>query len=249
MDIKTKRHLRIVWQNMKNRCFDPTNHHYKDYGGRGITICKRWYDFNSFFNDMIPTYKKGLQIDRKDNMSGYSIDNCQWVDKFTQANNKRNNHLITYNGQTKTLAEWSKYLNIPYSTLISRINKRNWPIKEAFEKPRLNPAKERLITYNGKTHNISKWSEITGINTTTLMYRFQNNFPIDKIFKNPKTRKKQTFKNHHVTYNGKTLLVSEWAKLLDINYGTFISRFKAGWPIEQIMSTPASCHNKLRLLI
>lgn len=235
---KIKKHLRIVWQNIRNRCLNPNNPRFKDYGGRGIKICKKWSDFETFFNDMSKNYKPGLQIERIKNNRGYSPSNCKWASKTEQANNKRNSHFITHNGQTKTLAEWAKDLNIPYTALISRINKHKWPLDKALTKRVAKPAKERLVKWRGKTYNISTWSKITGIGETTLQYRLKAGFSVEDLFKKPSPRRKQRFKDHHIEWNNEKLLISEWAKKLNINYGTLISRFKMGWPLKRIMKTP-----------
>jgi len=72
-----------------------------------------------------------LTLDRIDNDSDYKPSNCRWVTRKEQAWNKRNNHLITFNGKTQSLAAWSDETGIPYGTLESRINKLYWPIKRA----------------------------------------------------------------------------------------------------------------------
>jgi hypothetical protein len=103
--------------------------------------------------------------------------------------------------------------------------------------PRSNPTKEHVISWNNESHNLYQWSKITGIAVTTLLYRLEHNFTVEKIFAKPKKRKAPTFKNHRVTWRGETKLVSEWSKELGINYVTLICRFKAKWPIDRIFST------------
>jgi hypothetical protein len=119
--------LYSVWSNMKYRCYDIKNREYKRYGMRGIIICNEWKnDFISFYNWAINNgYQDNLTIDRKDNDGNYEPNNCRWITNQEQCNNKRNNRLITINGQTKNLAEWSKISGINRDTLIGRIN-RNW---------------------------------------------------------------------------------------------------------------------------
>jgi len=239
-------HLRTVWYNMKKRCLNKKDAQYPYYGGRDIKICSQWNNFETFLEDMIPTYKKGLQIERIDNNDGYFPKNCKWVTPIGQANNKRNNHMVTCGGETKTLAQWAKELEIPYSTLICRINKHGWDTDKALSTQAMPHTQRRLITWKNKTLSLSEWSKITGIGATTISYRFNAGFTSDKIFAKPRKMKRQTFKNHRVTWNGKTLLVSEWAKRLNIGYTTLISRFKANWPIDRIFSTdPKEYHTSL----
>lgn len=77
------------WQHMKSRCLDPTNPRYKDYGGRGITICSRWFTFENYLKDVgLPP--KGMQLDRIDNDGDYEPTNCRWVTPKENSNNRRN---------------------------------------------------------------------------------------------------------------------------------------------------------------
>lgn len=78
-----------IWNQMKQRCNNKNYTNYEYYGARGITICEEWLDINNFINDMYPSYKEGLSIDRIDNNKGYSKDNCRWSDKSTQVRNTR----------------------------------------------------------------------------------------------------------------------------------------------------------------
>lgn len=120
-----------TWHNMKQRCFNKNSSHYKNYGGRGIKVCDEWLEFMNFYNwAMSNEYSEELTIDRIDVNGNYEPDNCRWVDNKTQCNNKRNNHLITYNGKTHTMMEWSRLLNIKYDVLRFRL-KRGWDIEKA----------------------------------------------------------------------------------------------------------------------
>ena len=129
-----------IWQSMKQRCYCKTCDVYKYYGERRIVVCDEWLGENGFINfynwAVNNDYKDNLTIDRKDNNSNYSPENCRWVDMFTQANNKRNNKIITYNGTTDTLANWAKKYNINERVLGWRIRK-GWDIEKALTlKPR-----------------------------------------------------------------------------------------------------------------
>ena len=77
------------WCNMKTRCTNPNFKQYKDYGGRGITICKEWLDsFEQFYKDMGPK-PKGMTLDRIDNNKGYEPLNCKWSTYSEQNKNRR----------------------------------------------------------------------------------------------------------------------------------------------------------------
>lgn len=93
------------WFAMKSRCLDKNNESYKNYQGRGITVCDKWLSFSGFYEDMGETYIEGYSIDRIDNYKGYSKDNCRWADYQTQAYNKR---MLTSNKSGKTGVSWHK---------------------------------------------------------------------------------------------------------------------------------------------
>ena len=107
-----------------DRCRREDNDNYNRYGGRGIDVCSEWDDFAEFQRWAIDNgYNEDLTIDRIDNDDGYCPENCRWVDTLTQGNNRTTNHVITYNGETHTIAEWSRILGIKYPTLYSRLNR------------------------------------------------------------------------------------------------------------------------------
>jgi hypothetical protein len=123
---KTKR-LYGIWKGMINRCYDTKNHAYNNYGGRNIKICDEWLgDRKKFYKwAFLNGYQDNLTIDRIDNNGNYEPSNCRWATAKEQANNRRYTHrrLITYNGETLSVTEWSKKTGINKSTLSCRVNK------------------------------------------------------------------------------------------------------------------------------
>lgn len=130
-----KRHTRLytIYANIKTRCYNKKNIRYKLYGARGITMCEEWKnDFQSFYDwSMANGYREDLTIDRIDNNGNYEPSNCRWVTWRGQQNNRRNNHLIEFNGHAHTMAEWSRLIGIPYQTLVRRINVYGWSVERA----------------------------------------------------------------------------------------------------------------------
>lgn len=130
---KTK--LYRVWHSMKDRCLLETSRAFKHYGGRGISVCEEWLKYEPFYRWAIENgYKEGLSIDRIDVDGNYEPSNCRWVSKAIQANNKRSNRVICYNGISHTAREWSEILGIKYTTLIKRLDE-GWSVEDAFERP------------------------------------------------------------------------------------------------------------------
>ena len=112
-----------IWCSIKSRCYNPNTKPYQNYGGRGITMCDEWKNsFESFSEWAVHNgYGDGLSIDRVDNDGNYCPDNCRWVDGVAQANNRRTNRLLTYNGQTMNITQWAKQLGISPKTLFTRV--------------------------------------------------------------------------------------------------------------------------------
>lgn len=128
--------LYSVWLNMRSRCYNPKNKKYKDYGGRGILICEEWAEFLNFKKWAESNgFYKNLTIDRIDNNGNYCPENCRWITQKEQTRNKRTNHLLTFNGETKTMAEWSEITGIKYHTLKNRINKYGYSVSRALTEP------------------------------------------------------------------------------------------------------------------
>ncbi len=124
-----------IWRGIKCRCLNPKDYQFKNYGGRGITICKRWINsFENFWEDMIIGYRDDLEVDRKNINGNYTPENCRWATRKQQTNNSRQNHLLTFNGKTQPLTAWSEELGIPIGALRSRVRDQ-WPIEIALTAP------------------------------------------------------------------------------------------------------------------
>lgn len=125
------------WQGIKQRCGCKSANEYERYGGRGIKVCDDWAQSFKSFEDwaLANGYSDNLTIDRIDTEGDYTPDNCRWVSYKVQANNKSNNIVIHYQGQTKTLMEWCEVLNLPYSTIHKRIKESGWDYEDALSIP------------------------------------------------------------------------------------------------------------------
>jgi len=118
------------WCSMKGRTMNPSNPAYDRYGGRGITVSKSWLSFEGFFADMGERPTLEYSLDRIDNDGSYCKENCRWATRCEQGHNKSNNALLTYAGQTKSIAEWAEGLAMKYSTLWHRLH-RGWSVERA----------------------------------------------------------------------------------------------------------------------
>ncbi len=116
-----------AWRNMKRRCYGDykNSKYYKNYGGRGISVCAEWLnDFMTFYNWAINNgWVTGLTIDRADNEGNYEPSNCRWVNRAFQLRNRRNNRMVTYKYLTMTAKDWAGALSISYAAFRKRLNK------------------------------------------------------------------------------------------------------------------------------
>lgn len=110
---ESKTRLYRIWRGMKERCERQTSKEYARYGGRGISICDQWHEYPRFRDWALANgYSETLTLDRIDNDGDYAPDNCRWATHREQANNRGNNHKVSYNGETKNIAEWARQFGI-----------------------------------------------------------------------------------------------------------------------------------------
>lgn len=137
-------HTRLynVWKDIKKRCYNPKTRSYANYGAKGITVCEEWKNDFVAFHDW--AYANGYDenaeygtctIDRIDVNGNYCPENCRWVTLKAQANNRRNNVFITYNGKTDTMSNWAHELGISYNCIFKRIHDLHWSVEKAFTTP------------------------------------------------------------------------------------------------------------------
>ena len=133
---ESKTRLYKIWKGIKERCHNPNNTAFRNYGGRGIGICDEWNGKNGYipFREwaLQNGYSDDLTIDRIDVNGNYAPSNCRWVTLTEQSRNKRTTILSTFNGETRTLKEWSEILGINYQTLYRRIFIYGWDTDKAF---------------------------------------------------------------------------------------------------------------------
>jgi hypothetical protein len=168
-----------TWKNMIGRCTNPSRPDFKYYGERGIEVYVGWVESFSAFYEHIgqkPTPKHS--IDRIDNNLGYIPGNVRWATQTEQTNNCRSNHYVTYCGETKTLAQWAKYLGVTMHMIRNRI-KRGWSIEKALTEP-FQYHYIRSVTFEGKTQSVTQWADDYGIKRGTLSARLNKGWSMEK---------------------------------------------------------------------
>lgn len=124
-----------VWMGMRVRCTSPTAASYKNYGGRGITVCAEWAtDFARFLADVGPRPSMKHSLDRIDNARGYEPGNVRWATAVEQHRNRRDNHVISFGGETMVLDDWARRVGLPSSNMLTRL--RRWPLELALTLPK-----------------------------------------------------------------------------------------------------------------
>lgn len=127
----------MSWESMIQRCTNPNNPQWKDYGGRWIKVCKRWLGENGFihFLEDMGEAPRGLQLDRIDNNKGYYKENCRWVTSRRNNRNKRNSRYETYKGKRWLFVELCEEHNMPYQIVYNRYYKYGWTLERALTTP------------------------------------------------------------------------------------------------------------------
>ena len=183
---KSNTRLFHIWCGIRERCYTKTRPEYKEYGGRGITICDEWNDFETFekwafdngYDESAP--KGECTIDRIDVNGNYESSNCRWISLTEQSDNRTNTIRLTYNGKTQTLLQWSKELNLNYKTMSTRYYE-GWAVEEI-----LNPNHERIgknvIEYKGEVHTLNFWAKKLGLSNATMWRRYSKGYPLDIVF-------------------------------------------------------------------
>lgn len=144
----SKSRLWRIWNNMHIRCEYPSSSQYSYYGGRGISVCQAWIRFEEFMEWALSNgYSDSLTIDRINVNGNYEPSNCRWATVAEQQRNKNSNHFVEFNGETKTLSEWSRVYGID-ARLIGRRLKDGWEINKAL----FAPARKRAVSNDAENN-------------------------------------------------------------------------------------------------
>ncbi len=126
-----------IWVGIKTRCYNERQHEaFSKYGAKGISMCDEWLNSFEAFREwaLANGYTDSLTIDRIDPHGSYCPHNCRWATQTEQQNNRTNNHFITYNGETHTIAEWGRIMNFSRSLIQHRLA-RGWSIEKIMTTP------------------------------------------------------------------------------------------------------------------
>lgn len=168
------------WDKMIQRCLNPRNHKYAEYGGRGIKVCERWLCFTEFLIDMGKRPSRDHTLDRKDVNGNYEPSNCRWATRKEQQRNRRVNRCIEYGGKTMCLPEFSELVGLTYNQAQWRLD-NGWTPEQVANK-KVKPT-EMPIEIDGVVRNVSAWAELSPVSRTTIFRRLKSGMnPKDAVF-------------------------------------------------------------------
>lgn len=185
-----------TWESMKARCYNPNDGKYKNYGERGIRVCDEWLGKDGAKHFAKWAYANGFNenkrqteqsLDRIDVNGNYCPENCRFVDAITQSNNKTDNFLIEFNGETDTLANWSKRTGIKQGTIAWRL-KRGWSVERALTatiKQTKPTGEKHFIEYKGESRTIAEWARKLDFPYHTLSKRINSGWSIERALEMP----------------------------------------------------------------
>lgn len=186
IDGKNRKDMREyrIWKAMRVRVNDPNYKSAEYYSKKGISICDRWNSFENFYKDM-GKCPEGYSIDRIDPNGNYCPENCRWAGAEQQSQNRGDfNKVFTYNGETHVLKEWSRILNIKYTTLYQRLYRSHMSFEEAITPPK---HKFPEFTYNNETHDLREWCSIKNMEYSVVYNRiFKHKWPFEEAINTPK---------------------------------------------------------------
>jgi hypothetical protein len=187
-----------AWATAIQRCTNEKNIEYEGYGGRGIKMCDEWMNSFEKFLEYIgkkpgPQYSLG----RIDNDKDYEPGNVRWETQLEQTNNRRTNNLITVNGETKTIAEWSRSSGISQRAIWARIMRMGWKPEDAINTPVNSPkngvgSKYKFITIDNETYPQLYWCRKYRVSAAVVKYRVEElGWSYERAFKIPVLKRGQ----------------------------------------------------------
>ena len=182
-----------AWCKMRSRCYDPKDKDFKNYGGRGVTVCQAWREsFRKFLEDVGPKPAKDrlIWLGRIDTQGNYEPENVAWVKHQRQISHRRYCHRIPCGDKTLTVSEAERVLGLPKEVLRNRLFQYQMPLERAVVPGRLRYRKDsRMLTLNGETLSAPEWSRKLGIPVRRIHQRLAEKYPTEKVLQPVDLRK------------------------------------------------------------
>jgi hypothetical protein len=166
-----------AWAAMISRCENKNNVGYKDYGGRGIRVCRRWrYSFINFLSDLGRKPSPAHSLERKNNNGNYAPSNVIWATEYVQKRNRRNNVFVTIDGKTKVLEDRAKSLGLTPGALAYRIKK---------QLPLQTPSHKKFIHFRGKSQLLIDWCREYALSYCAIHSRLKRGWTLKAALTTP----------------------------------------------------------------
>lgn len=234
-----KYEVRMRWASMMDRCENPTNQRYSDYGGRGISVCSEWEDFREFYRWAIDNgLEKGKFLDRIDNNGPYSPENCRYVSQKENSRNTRRSKMITIFNETKNVTSWAD--DSRCRTTLSAFRQRlldGWEPEKA-----LTTGDPHSILGFGEYKRVSEWSKdercIVPLSTVKDRY-YSRGWNIEDAITTPHVDKRNLTRKDNVWFEafGEKKVLAHWARdsRCEVSHETLRRKTSKGISIEEAM--------------
>lgn len=223
------------FRHMHERCEDPNNKAYKDYGGRGIAVCTEWNIYENYKNWMLSQgydYNApfGKQtIDRIDVDGNYSPDNCRLVDFKVQDNNRRSNVWIEYKGEKHTIAEWSDISGIPQSALAQRYKKFGDNSDRLFESLQYH-SKTPIVEFKGEHLTTGQIAKRYNLSQSVVRQRYNKGLRDDDLVAPNNHRKSEP-----IMFHGELRYPIDISLEYNLDRHTVLRRYKLGYREDDLI--------------
>lgn len=233
--------LHCKWSGIKERCNNPNNPKYPQFGGKGIKLCTIFGNFKIFaLWALAKGYEKGLYLERIDVEGDYTPTNCHFVEKGRRNRNKKECIRYTFFGVTKTLKDWSEDPRCAVSrdTLYNRLQRSDWPFLLALKTPSLPGT---VVFHRGFAEHKSRkeWLEDPRckVNSTTLTHRLRAGWSFEKALTTPKRHRPR---ERLTTIFGETKNLTQWVldRRCKVGRTCLLKRIREGCDLEEALTTP-----------
>ncbi len=225
---------------MRTRCLNPRDRGWKNYGGRGIRIARRWSDFAAFLADMGPKPGPEYSLDRIDVNGHYGPDNCRWARRREQALNRRATVYLTVNGERLPLAIWAERHGQELE-LVRRRLRAGWPVLEALTTaPNARPPKRPLV-WKGRQWTERALARAAGVGRGQLRDRLARGESIEQALSRPSQQRPR------LRWRGRLWTEAGLARAAGISVSALRQRLQKGASVGESVRSPVQTRRAHRL--
>jgi hypothetical protein len=218
--------LKTRWYDMMNRCYDDRITNFDYYGGKGITVCKRWHNFDNFYRDLKNQYDEKIGntfLIRRDKSKIYKPSNCFFGNRYEMHVGRKDNIWVTINGAKMILSQASRVYGHNPKTVLNRVN-GGWSVEKALKTKK--GVKCKLITIDGVTKNIEQWLQHYDLSRKSYNWRRKHGMSEIDALTTPKKREFITTKPRMIKIGNKQGTFDQWLKYYGVTASCIYYRMK-----------------------